>query len=68
MSVHGPDARRRRPWRATWRDGRQRRMRFATEEDARAFDAMPSAARRRVRKFRRAIPAPAAFLYGLDAP
>lgn len=45
MSVHGPDAGRRKPWWATWRDGNQRTMRFATEHEAREFDALPTAAK-----------------------
>src|SRR3954467_9782517 len=43
MSVHGPEPGRAKPWRATWRDDRQRSRRFETEDQARAFDALPTA-------------------------
>jgi integrase len=45
MSVHGPDAGRRKPYRAVWRDGRQRTMRFATEPEAIAFNALSAQAK-----------------------
>ena len=45
MSVHGPEPGRAKPWKATWRDGRQRAWRFESEDQARAFDALPAAAK-----------------------
>jgi hypothetical protein len=33
------------PWKATWRDGRQRSRGFEREDQARAFDALPTAAK-----------------------
>jgi hypothetical protein len=45
MSVHGPEPGRAKPWKATWRDGRQRSRRFATDAQARAFDALATAAK-----------------------
>src|SRR4051812_7443116 len=45
MSVHGPEPGRAKPWKVAWRDGKQRSARFASEAEARAFDALANEAK-----------------------